>query len=412
MTTSRLNARDFLLIFAIVLSPIDTIGLGPVGPGEAAIALWLCLCALRKEIRIERHYLCSFWYFLLLFFVIGTVVGSRLTPNETSLTGLFTWAALGAVAIGTLSVAMRRSREELSLILSRAGTLTTVFYLALYALWQSGTSSLGPLPLDFAGVRFTGGASNPHLLAVVIAFALFVHATELLKTRRPALWLYRLMMISLSYLVGSGTGSSTFLLACALTPATWLVIRVVQMQGTKAEKFVALAFITLTGATIATILRDPLLRMADDFISSDENGYGRIEIWRSFDHVLELSPIFGLGPGTHGTGGTTEFHNTFLDIGAIGGLAALVLFTVFVIRLVASSAAAGNLVLLILPYIYYGIAGFSARRLSFWIVIPIIFGFVAVIKRERTARELESTQRTELKPHTRGVAMLDLDQQP
>ena len=94
-----------------------------------------------------------------------------------------------------------------------------------------------------------------------------------------------------------------------------------------------------------------------------------------------------LGPGVHGSDGTIEFHNTYLEILACSGAIGGVFFVLYTIRCIRKLWNADWTLIPIIVSIYaYGIAGFAMRRLAYWCVMV----FVTVIAKqllEQTAAE-------------------------
>ena len=112
-----------------------------------------------------------------------------------------------------------------------------------------------------------------------------------------------------------------------------------------------------------------------EWIKLDPNGLGRFDIFSTIFLPFSKSPLVGLGPGGHAYGGIMEFHNTYLEILAMGGILGLLIFIIYSIKIFNTLKTDYRLVFIILPLYMYGVAGFAMRRLVYWSILMIVIVF-------------------------------------
>ena len=109
-----------------------------------------------------------------------------------------------------------------------------------------------------------------------------------------------------------------------------------------------------------------------DWVLSDNNGIGRLEIFSTFYESFVKSPLVGLGPGVHGRDGAIEFHNTYLEILAATGIVGFSAFLVYSVRVFKKLLSDYMLIPIMVVMYAYGLAGFAMRRLVYWGVMIAI----------------------------------------
>ena len=168
------------------------------------------------------------------------------------------------------------------------------------------------------------------------------------------------------------TYSSTGLLA--VTIGTVVMLFESWVRRKKYAKQIRIAVLLIIGGIVLLNIQ-MLMSTFYNWIASDANGLGRLDIFATYPDTFWKSPLFGLGPGVHGRDGNIEFHNTYLEVLAMSGMLGGMLFLVFsanVLKCVWKSSYA----LGVLGTLYaFGFAGFSMRRLVFWIILSIIYAY-------------------------------------
>jgi O-antigen ligase len=244
------------------------------------------------------------------------------------------------------------------------------------------------------GLRFAGGATNPHQIALFLSVITFINLRSMVRTRGAIRRLWYMALAAVSIFMGSQTQVSTWVVAVVIS-AFYFVVVLISLSFSRASTRVVVA----TG-TVILVLGGILLQfehvasVVQDFIASDENGQGRFDIWSTTLDAFALSPVFGLGPGTHGMGGTIELHNTYLEVlvaTGIVGFAAFAAYSVYAVRTMFRRDP--TLPMLILPLFVYGMGGFAARRLVYWTILVLALAIATCREDNMSAAPLSRSRR-------------------
>ena len=371
---SRIHWLDWLLVSGFVLSPMTGLRVGKIGPSETLTLAWAILALIASPNRSmaapSSRPVVTYWVLFLASATTGAIIGGVLVPLQAQPSGLITWLYFAMISLGIFIGCGRRTREQLERLLYTASLTATLWYSCLYLLGLRTPVFFGA-PLWYASTdRFSGGADNPHQLALLLSVILFVNIRDLLRRRSTGHRLLVAVLILIIIRLGASTGVSSFWVAVVVPLFLLPLLVETRLFPSMRHRLVSLVVVSPT-LIFAWILLD-LGSRSLDFISSDPNGLGRIELWASIGDVLSVSPWFGLGPGVHAWGGTIEYHSAYLEIIAMAGLCGLVLFFWFTIHIVKGTRADPTLVLIILPLYVYGLSGFTVRRLVFWITVTMV----------------------------------------
>lgn len=377
---SRYPGLVTLLAVTAILAPMTGARLGKVGPAEVLAVGWCVFALLRfRDVRVAEREM-FFWVTLWAAMLCGTYVGIGLTPDETQVSGIANWFFLGAVALVVSSVATSAlSIADLELILRRIAIGAVVIYGILYLYSVTISMTFLGLPLWFAGVRYSGGGENPHQLALLMVLVIGV-ATREVTRRAPVRHrvIYGGVLVAAVFL-GRATQSSTLEVAVLAGLLVWTVVLARHHFGSRGAVVVTSLVLSIS-IPFSEAVRGALL----SFVESDANGEGRIRLWSDLGDVLDVSPIVGLGPGTHANNGTSEFHNSLLDFFALGGLVAAAAVVAYVgAALIRMWRADPGLAAIAVSLAAYGVAGFSFRRLVFWIGFVTLSSLAARKMHER-----------------------------
>src|SRR5690625_3525018 len=93
-STREDNIRlGWLLVLGVAFSPVTTIALGPLNPGEWLVLLWCILTILGwRRNTVIQLFDVVWWLLFLAAILLGTLVGNHATPHQTSIDQLLTWA--------------------------------------------------------------------------------------------------------------------------------------------------------------------------------------------------------------------------------------------------------------------------------------------------------------------------------
>jgi len=373
-TGSTTQFRDSVLVIGMILAPMTGLRYGKVGPAEILIAIWCILEWSTSRVSRTRPLAIGFWLPFLAITSAGTILGHTLHQEQSQPSQLTTWLYLAFVSVSLYQWLHERSLSNVEWILHNAALYGIVWYAALYAFSRTVDSTVLGAPLWFGGddpslgSRFTGGGTNPHQLALFVAVALFSLLRNLLRTRS---WVGRVADLAATIaavFLGLMTASSTLVVSVLLTLAVAAIFGLLRTLPTFQARLIASFILVVVFLLSARSLWDRVL----DFVADDPNGEERLTIWSTLGDSITKSPIIGLGPGSHAAFGTIEYHSNYLEIAAMSGILGLGVFFAFHGVVLRKLIDQPTLFLIVIALMAYGISGFSARRLPYWMTIMIV----------------------------------------
>ena len=363
---------DLLLIVGLTLAPMTGFRVWRVGPAEILCLLWGIRSLLKW--RFRKSDTLSFFAVFLITLALGFVICTFVAPSETSLTGLLTWLYLAIIAMSLYEGLSKRSLYYVEKLLRIYSTTAILWFLFLYGYGRLVSKTFLGAPLWYYS-RFSGGATNPHQVAVMLCGLSFVYVRQILNRRKVLL---NLLFTAASVFLLLKTSSSTGILAFFTSALICIyLIAIHAFPRSKAQVAILMTLgILLIGLFVYSFVYDRFM----SWVASDSNGLGRLRIFASFPETFAKSPIVGLGPGTHGENGYIEFHNTYLEIAAASGIVGFAAFTLYTVRIFKKVLRGDWRLFPILVAMYaYGLAGFAMRRLVYWGVL--VFSIVIAEKR-------------------------------
>lgn len=370
---SQLRALGYhwLLVLGTVMAPMHELrSAAKVGPGELLVAVW-CVVGWLSSPRVRLPRIDSgYWLVWLVIVALGSIVGLNRLASGTSPSQLLTWIYLGFVALSVYAIMRSQPLHVMNRVLATIGATSVVVYAFLMAYWTFvGRDFLG-LALDFSGVRFTGGGTNPHQVAVLMVVAIFINLRVALEARKMSTRLVFLGLAGLALWPALGTQSDTLVLA--LVGSALLAGVLMVAHSPLVPKGTNVTLVVIGALILAIAFRNQIVQALWDFILADRNGLGRLELWSEVGGALEQSPLIGLGPGGHSIGNYWEFHSTYVEVLAMSGILGFTLFLAYNLYLLSKVARYPTLLLIASPLFLYGISGFAARRLPYWVVLMLV----------------------------------------
>lgn len=369
----KIRIWDVLLLIGLALSPMTGLRIWKIGPAELLVFIWGFRYALRRTIKMEI--LARFFIGFLGAMAFGTLCGLIAAPEEVNLEGWPTWIYLMFVSLAMYQGLESNDLQYNERLLSGFATLAVLWQIILFALAKTGVQFVFGAPLWFSN-RYSGGGTNPHQVAVMLCGLIFVFLREVLKRRR-VLWNLLLAAASINILLA--TKSSTGVLAVVFGAIFEAMVFI--NRGTKNEhrRIILILLELLVGAVLLLLTYRIIYRLAYEWIASDSNGLGRLEIFSGIGQTFRTSPLFGLGPGIHAktaAGGLVEYHNTYLEVLAASGIVGMGVLVLFTIRLFARLTGDITLIPIVVAMYAYGLSGFSMRRLVYWglIILVLVLG--------------------------------------
>ncbi len=360
----KLKLSDWLLIIGFCLAPMTGLRVWKVGPAEVLCLLWGVRFLIRSSYKMTD--LLKFFLGFISAMLVGSLIGYFFARNELNSSGIATWLYLAVIAI-SIEIGLSKNSVEYNdklIFVLACSAIIWQFFLFEYS--QLVSKTFFGADLWYHGVRYTGGATNPHQVAVLLSGTPFIFARRIKQHRNMLL---SAVLIAASVFLLLETESSTGIMAVALGALVMIFLWISNLSNKRRR--VQLMLITLFLIAITLLLTySYVFEYLEKWLNEDSNGVGRLEIFSSFWKSFRRSPIFGLGPGVHASGGKIEFHNTYLEILASTGAVGMVFFVIYTIRCIKKLWEADWTLVPILVSLYaYSLAGFAMRRLAYWIIL-------------------------------------------
>lgn len=375
---------DLILILGIILAPMTEMRLWKMGPSEILCFIW-CTRYLHAILHSRLgNFLTAFWIGFFLTITAGTFFCMAFYPGEsTGIPGLLTWFFLMYFSLGMYYGLSRRTIPDI-LRIARNIIFGSVLWNAFLLFYHNAVSPyfLGAR-IFYAGVRYAGGASNPHQVAILSLGMLFLSLYFIFRVK-----LSRLNQVLFAGCAGFYfyiillTRSTTALMAMVAAGALLAFILVYRAKkSTRGRQLIIV--VTLLAAVVVLFFGYVFLFDAFiNWVASDSNGLGRFELFSYILDPVAKNPLFGLGDGTHSNGGISEFHNSYFEIIAMSGLVGVVLFAWFTVKLVKVLRVDPVLLVLSFAMYIYGLAGFGLRRMPYWALTTICILLAEKLKRQ------------------------------
>ncbi|MCL2088611.1 MAG: O-antigen ligase family protein [Oscillospiraceae bacterium] len=379
----KIRPTDYLLILGAILAPMTGFRIWKVGPAEALCCIWAILNLKNVKFHKRLNFYLYFWIMFITSIVLGTIFSQIFyTVHPSALSGILTW-----IYFALISVVMYFTLKEMELAYVKK-IIKTVFvcagfwYLFLMLYNQFVSSSFLGTPLVYGGNRFSGGAENPHQIALFMLTTLFFAIFFISEERKAFGRIVSIGIIISSVAVIFETSSSTAIMAMVSALFIYVVINMLTYKNSARIMVSVGVFLLLVSIFIAVFYSFALFGRFYEWVLADPNGQGRIEIFSDIVNVFPKSPIFGLGPGVHAMDSSIEFHNNYLEILSMTGIFGSFVFLVLSLKIFKDTYIySRNLVPLVLAVYVYGFSGFSARRLVYWISITFVLVIIEINKR-------------------------------
>lgn len=374
--TDKFKFFDLFLVLGLTLAPMTGLRVWRIGPAEVLCLIWGIRPLMKR--RFRRSDTLSFFALFLVTLSLGAIIGSFVAPMELSVPGMLTWLYLAIIAIGLYEGLSQKSLAYTEKLLRIFSDTAILWYVFLFLYSRTVSRSFLGAPLWYYS-RFSGGGTNPHQIAVMLCGLCFVFTRQILQRQKILL---NALFVALTVFLLVKTESSTGIMAIFVGFVASIYFYLVNLspKNRVPVSVVMTLVLLLLGILAYSFLYDHFI----NWVSKDSNGLGRLEIFASFPASFGRSPILGLGPGTHGVGGTIEFHNSYLEIAVASGIVGFTLFVVYSVRIFKKTLRSDWKLFVILISMYtYSLAGFAMRRLAYWGIL--IF---AVVIAEKKAAEL------------------------
>lgn len=356
-----------------MLAPMTGLRIWKVGPAELLCLVWGCPYVYEFLSIDLKNYKFKFWMMFLSVITLGAIYGTAFFPSETSITGTLTFVYFSIVFLSFSIGLSQRKYDEINNIFVVFCVLTTVWYMFLYLYSKHSSTFLGAQLWYGNHTRFTGGGTNPHQLAVCIGAVLFgnVRSFVRLKKQYKERLVFAFCVLGCLFLA-KATRSSTLYASILISAFVGFVIIIAKRIPDVKKRKKVYIMIGCVFLMLTLLFYNQIHTLFMDWLSDDENGIGRLEIFKTYSYTFNKNAIIGLGPGKHANNGTFEYHNTYLEILAMSGIVGFIIFIIFSFRVFKTLSVDPYLMLCIIPLYSYGLAGFAMRRLVYWGILAVV----------------------------------------
>lgn len=381
----KIDPWDWLLIIGLALAPMTNLRLfwKKIGPAELLCAIWTLRYFNPKRIIFSDIF--KFFVMLILCFGIGVLIGMSVTPGETDPLGILVWIYLGYISCMIYIGFYKRDVEYTELVLFTGVVVSTVWYMFLYVYSKTISPSIFGVRLWYGGRRYSGGANNPHQLAVLMCGCIFCYLRNVMQKRHI---LISLLLAACCMMMELATESSTGLVAILLAGVVGIYVFTAKLSRGWKMKAGIMILETAAIMLICVVFFSRITEYVYNWIASDNNGLGRFSIFSHITDSFEKSPVFGTGTGTHSSdssGEIIEYHNTYLEVLAAGGIMAVLVLLWFTVRIIKKASGDAYSYPVIAVLYAYGIGGFAMRRLPYWWLLTFVIVISEGWKKEKLA---------------------------
>lgn len=360
----KIDNWDWILIIGLTMAPMTSLRIWKIGPAELLCVVW---CLRYFSLRtVKLTHVLRFFAGLIIFMIIGTVIGIYKESGIIAKAGILTWIYLGLISCVSYSALSEHSGAYLESMVDKFACISVIIYFMLYLYSITVSRSLFGYQLWYGGKRFSPLGTNPHQLAVFMSALPFLFIRNAIHRKSI---LRNLICAAICVFLMIQTESSTGIIALITGFASSIVILSLRIHTDARKKFALLLLEAALAALIILVFWSDIYGFIYDWIASDSNGLGRISIFSHISDTFKESPLFGLGPGMHAettSGGNMEYHCTYLEILAATGIAGTLVFIVFSVREFKSLLKDPYLLPIMFALYAYGISGFAMRRLAYW----------------------------------------------
>jgi len=390
--------RDCLLALGILLSTATQLRLPglPLGPGEALLAVWMCMAGIEVMLRRSLPLTPALWRLLIFWAVfaiaqcIGFFVGLAIEDYRDNGGAMRTAVAYALVAMLSFLVAILPGWR-----VARVAWLVAGMGAAAVTILAAAGYGLVPVPgLDFwIYNRFIGWSMNPNqfslLCTVLVLLSLCLTEVE----TRPRMRFLAVICLAAAFLGGVITRSDSFILAVLVAGPLFLGNKILksafraQRDTSIATNLAGLLLISspallAAAAPFGPMILEGMQRTAVETMEKNDQAAGRFQLWREATDIGVSSGMLGLGPGPHLVGSRQwklpppskgEAHNTIFDLLTQGGLLACISFlwitaVAFIAALRTGYSALAYLVLSLFVFSNFHLI---VRHSIFWFSVAI-----------------------------------------
>lgn len=370
---------NFLIIIGITLTSFTTLRIGFIGPSEFILFLAILLIFINNKgnLVIFNNIYIWFWVIFLLSICISTIVSFVYSGayRDDVISELIAYLFTIGLIISYYTHFSKIDKKQINNLLYRFYQFNSFLFILIYLYSLKSNTFLG-FNL-FYGERLSMFSENPHQLSLYIGVIIFLGLIfirkQIISKNNLLIFINTVFLI----IIGVSTLSTTFyvsLIISIFVSVSYSVIKMIHRDRTR-------IYIIIIYLLILTLILVNIYIFRFDIIynifANDENGLGRLWLWKEAINYSIDNLFFGYGFGTvieidSTLIDTSEAHNIILDILLKGGILSSIVFislmfyTIYKVRV--NSVYLG----LVFFIFIYSMAGFTLKRVILWFVIIIL----------------------------------------
>jgi O-antigen ligase len=349
---------------------------GKIGVAEVCLFIWSLINIIKKRFRIKSDQYVMFW----LLFDLCLIVGFFIRVMNSFISGPYIEESLTYIYFTLFVISLSQyfqnaSIEQLLVIMKRVFFWAFYIYssIYLYSILFGKTTIFG-FSLWYSSERLSMLANNPHqfvyLIGPLIFVGFFFLRSNYMQNKLERVLCY---LAIISFIVMCLQSKSSTFLAVSVVIAGYLLLFNTKSTIDVRKKNLLNGIKVLFTFSIIIMSYSMIHDLFIKFVESDRNGLERFTLWQLGIEKIKISPIFGLGPGSHlflpEISVYMEAHNTYLDVALRSGIVGLILYLIILIRTIKVTKVNIYATCTVLFFCLYGIAGFSLRRITLWFLI-------------------------------------------
>jgi O-antigen ligase len=234
-------------------------------------------------------------------------------------------------------------------------------------------------------VYFSPFAANVHHTAMVVAPLPFLGFLVFSEEKRIFKKIFILILVIFNVIVVLNTGSTKAIMGLVIGAMVFMFFVLLKRIKGSNKKFMFITFFLLVSSTVAIIYWDVIyLSLSNYFVENDLSG-ARASLYNESLVKGFGSILVGYGPGAHVQvfqGYYSDAHSTIATAFLQAGLLGLVVFIIFLLRVISKCINQPYIIAALTPILVYAVGGDILRRLPMWMFMVLFYYYCQKVKNE------------------------------
>lgn len=371
------------IAFAVLMMPFTLIRFGYVGYGEIFFLLFFLSELLKKKHDLlKRNFVFSkFWLFFLIISLIGFLYNFFILNNKTGTIGgaIFDFSSYVVVFISLYALENFIYKKEINILylLEKIFFYSSIAFITLFLISRYSDTLFGYKL--FYWDRFAPLSNNPHQMSIYLSPLPFLGI--LLLNKRKSLLRKVIIIIFILFLVYFIFNTESFkgIMGLYLSVFVFLGLTIFKYIKKKQRIFLLILLGLLFILPIILFI-GTLTSYGVEYFSENDYEGGRLYLYKEAIEIIKTSPIIGHGAGGHVWSPKQEVfadsHQTFLTIIIQAGITGLLLFLVFLNKILKVYLKNAYIMAALIPVFMYLLGGDILRKLPTWIMLLLFYYYL------------------------------------